>query len=60
MAPEVVLRTADSLGAPPALPQPLPAGAEGTLKEVRGDWARFVLPNGMAGWLLRSTVERID
>lgn len=47
----VTLRSADSLGAPPVLPQPLPAGAELTILEQRQGWARVSLGNRSAGWV---------
>ncbi|MFH0901928.1 MAG: BatD family protein [Pseudomonadota bacterium] len=54
-----VLRSADSVGAPPALANPLPAGAETIIQEERGPWIRVTLPNGTRGWLGRSSVERV-
>lgn len=54
-----VLRTADSMGAPPALGRPMPAGAEVLVKEARGDWVRVELADGQGGWLQASSVERV-
>jgi hypothetical protein len=47
----VTLRAADSPGAPAALPQPLPAGAEVTILDERQGWARVGLANHAEGWL---------
>lgn len=55
-----VLRSADSLGAPPALGHPLPAGAEVTVLSARNEWARIELADGQNGWVPTSTVERVD
>jgi len=56
---DVVLRAADSAGAPAALAQPLPRGAELTLIERRDTWTKVRLPGGMAGWVPAGAVERI-
>ncbi len=53
------LRAADSVGAPMALPDPLPAGAEVVVEETRGAWARVVLADGSAGWLASSGLGRV-
>jgi hypothetical protein len=53
------LRSADSLGAPPALGHPLPAGTEVTVSEVRGEWARITLADGQNGWLASSSIENL-
>ncbi|HWN72037.1 MAG TPA: BatD family protein [Haliangium sp.] len=54
------LRTADSAGAPPALPNPLPAGAEVVIRESRGSWTGVALANGTTGWLPSSAIERVQ
>ncbi len=54
-----LLRTADSLGAPPAMGSPVPAGLEVTLSERRGTWTQVVLANGTKGWLASSAVIRV-
>jgi hypothetical protein len=56
----VVLRSADSAGAPAALANPLPAGAEGVLIETRDIWARIQLADGTRGWLPAGAVERVS
>ncbi len=56
----VLLRSADSLGAPQSLSNPLPAGAEVAVLETRGDWTRIELADGQNGWVPTSAVERID
>ncbi|NVB78017.1 MAG: hypothetical protein HOV81_06435 [Kofleriaceae bacterium] len=56
----VVLRAADSAGAPAALASPLPRGAEVTLVERRDSWTKIRLANGTAGWVPGGAVERIS
>ena len=53
------LRSADSLGAPPALSRPLPAGAEVVVDEVRGDFTRVSLADGQTGWLPTGTLDLV-
>lgn len=55
----VVLRAADSLGAPPAVAQPVPRGAEVTIVSRRDDWARVRLASGAAGWVPSSAIEAV-
>jgi hypothetical protein len=55
----VILRAADSMGAPAAYSQQLPRGTEVTLLERRESWARVKLANGTAGWLPDGAVERV-
>lgn len=50
-ADEVFARTADSPGAPAQFSEPLPAGAELIILEVRADWAHVRLMNGRDAWL---------
>lgn len=47
----VVMRAADSAGAPAALTQPVPRGAEVSILEQRGDWARIRIASGTEGWI---------
>jgi hypothetical protein len=47
----VVLRAADSAGAPASLTQPLPRGAEVAVLERRADWARIRIASGTEGWI---------
>ena len=56
---DVVLRAADSSGAPAALSQPLPRGAEVTLLERRDAWMKIRIASGTAGWVPAGAVERI-
>jgi Flp pilus assembly protein TadD len=56
---DIVLRAADSAGAPAALAQPLPRGAEATVVERRGAWTKIRLASGIAGWVPSGAVERI-
>ena len=53
------LRAADSLGAPAALAQPLPAGSEVAIDEARGDFTRVTLADGRTGWLPSGTLEAV-
>jgi tetratricopeptide (TPR) repeat protein len=56
---DVVLRAADSAGAPAALSQPLPRGVEVTVLERRDAWTRVRLAGGMAGWVPAGAVEQV-
>jgi hypothetical protein len=56
---DVVMRAADSAGAPAALSQPLPRGTEVTVLERRDSWTRIRISNGTAGWVPDGAVERI-
>ena len=53
------LRTADSIGAPPAIGAPVPAGLEVSIVERRGAWTQISLPGGTTGWLASSSVESV-
>jgi hypothetical protein len=55
----VVLRAADSAGAPATLTQPLPRGVEVTIVEQRDTWTRIRLASGTAGWVPGGAVQRI-
>jgi tetratricopeptide (TPR) repeat protein len=57
--PEVVARSADSAGAAPRFPQPLPGGTEVQVLETRDDWTRVRLFDGRDAWLPRSAVETV-
>ena len=54
-----VLRSADSLGASPALANPLPAGTELRVLENRGNWIRIALADGTRGWIHSGTFQSI-
>lgn len=54
-----VLRTADSAGAPAARVTPLPAGAEATVTERRGDWVRVRMAGNATGWLPAAAIEPV-
>ncbi|MEO7734806.1 MAG: BatD family protein [Kofleriaceae bacterium] len=56
---DVVLRAADSAGAPAALTQALPRGIEVTVLERRDAWTKVRLAGGVAGWIPAGAVERI-
>lgn len=56
---DVVLRAADSAGAPAAMSQPLPRGTEVTVVERRGSWMQVRVANGTAGWVASGAVEKI-
>ena len=53
----VILRSADSVGAPPAEKAPLPAGAEAQLRERRPDWLKLEFSNGATGWVPETTTK---
>ncbi|HTL37441.1 MAG TPA: BatD family protein [Kofleriaceae bacterium] len=55
----VMLRAADSPGAPTTLAQALPRGAEVTIVEARDGWTKIRLASGTAGWVPQSAVEKI-
>ncbi len=57
--PEVVARSADSAGASPRFPQPLPSGTEVQVLETRDDWARVRLFDGRDAWLPRSAIQMV-
>ena len=56
---DVVMRAADSAGAPAALSQPLPRGIEVTVLERRDAWTRIRIANGTSGWVPGGSVERV-
>lgn len=55
----VTLRAADSAGAPAALSQPLPRGAEVEILERRGGWNRIQVASGTTGWVPEGAVETV-
>ena len=55
----VVLRAADSAGAPAALGTPLPRGTEVTIVEARDTWAKLRIANGTLGWVPAGAIQRI-
>lgn len=55
----VILRAADSPGAPATLAHPLPAGTEVVVDEVREGWIRVRLADGAAGWAQAASVELV-
>jgi tetratricopeptide (TPR) repeat protein len=56
VVPEAIARSADSAGAPPRLPQPLPSGTEVQVVEARDDWSRIRLFDGRDAWLPESAL----
>lgn len=56
----VMLRAADSAGAPAALAQPVPVGAEVTVLEHRETWTRIRVANGTVGWVPRGATEAVN
>jgi tetratricopeptide (TPR) repeat protein len=58
-AADTVARAADSRNAPARFAEPLPAGTEVTIAEVRGDWARIVLADGRDAWITATAVEPV-
>lgn len=59
-AADTLARAADSRNAPARFAEPLPAGTEVTIAEVRGDWSRVVLADGRDAWVSTSAVEMVD
>jgi tetratricopeptide (TPR) repeat protein len=59
-AADTVARAADSRNAPARFAEPLPAGTEVEIAEVRGEWARIVLANGRDAWVAASSVEPVE
>jgi tetratricopeptide (TPR) repeat protein len=55
----VVMRAADSAGAPAALPQALPRGAEVTVVERRSPWTKVRVATGTAGWVPDGTIQTV-
>jgi tetratricopeptide (TPR) repeat protein len=55
----VVLRAADSAGAPAATAQPLPRGTEVTIVERRDAWTRVRVASGTAGWVQSGSIVRV-
>ncbi len=60
LADGATLRSADSVGAPPAFGNPLPSGTELTVLEERATWVRAALADGTQGWLPASGVARVE
>ena len=56
----VVLRAADSPGAPAAMAQPIAPGVEVAIVEHRDAWVRVKLGGGVTGWLPAGTVQFIQ
>ena len=56
----VVLRVADNPGAPSALTEPLPRGAEVTVVERRESWTKIRIASGALGWVPAGAVERVN
>lgn len=55
----VVMRAADSAGAPAAWSAPLPRGAEVSVLEHRDAWTRIRIANGTTGWVPAGSVEKL-
>ena len=60
IVPEVTARSADSTGAPPRLPQPLPSGTEVQVIEKRDRWIRVRLVDSRDAWLPDSALEFVQ
>jgi len=58
-APDTIARAADSRNAPARFAEPLPAGTEVVISEIRGQWARIVLANGRDAWVSAAAVEAV-
>ena len=59
MTDSVVLRAADSAGAPAALVQPLPRGTEVAIVERRGAWTKVRVASGTAGWIPEGALQSV-
>lgn len=59
VAADTVARAADSRNAPARFSEPLPAGTEVTIAQVRGDWTRIVLADGRDAWANSAAVEAV-
>jgi len=57
---DTVARASDSVNAPMRFAQPLPAGAEVEVLEIRDRWARISLANGRDAWVTENSFELID
>ena len=57
---DVVMRAADSAGAPAAMSQALPRGTEVTLIEKRDAWTHVRVASGTSGWVPGGAVQRIS
>jgi hypothetical protein len=60
VADDVVARAADSRNAPARFAEPLPAGTEVTIAEVRSEWTRLVLADGRDAWVPTASLARVD
>jgi hypothetical protein len=56
---DVVMRAADSAGAPAAMVQSLPRGAEVSVLERRDAWTRVEIASGTSGWVPAGSVEPV-
>ena len=59
-ADEAPARSADSVLAPLAFPEPLPGGTEVDIVERRPPWVRIRLANGRDAWTQESSVTRVE
>jgi hypothetical protein len=55
----VLLRAADSPGAPATISQSLPPGTEVTILEHRDSWSRVRVASGTAGWVPDGAIEHV-
>jgi BatD DUF11 like domain len=55
----VVMRAADSAGAPAAWSTPVPRGAEVRVLEHRDAWTRIRIANGTTGWIPAGSIENL-
>jgi len=59
IAPEIMARKGDGEAFAPSFNEPLHAGTEFTLKEIRGEWMHIRLADGRECWLQSSNAELI-
>lgn len=60
IADGIILRAADSLGAPSTFANPLPAGTEVEVIDTRGGWYRISLADGTTGWISTSSARLVE
>lgn len=57
---EVTAHSSDSQYSPSRFANPLPGGAEVTVRLTRNEWAQIVLPDGRDGWVPATALTRVS
>lgn len=60
VANESIARAADSVNSPMRFSQPLPAGTEVEILDVRDPWAKISMANGRDAWIFASSYELVE